>query len=87
MSSERRRKAVAHVRTVLDVSERRACITLGQHRSTQRRFTTRRPDEKRLTDEIVWLASRYGRYGYRRIAALIRNDGWAVNVKRVERIW
>lgn len=47
----------------------------------------RRSDEKRLTDEIVRLASKYGCYGYRRITALLRNEGWAVNVKRVERIW
>ena len=72
---------------MLGVSERRACVTLGQHRSTQRRPKTGRPDEKRLTDEVVRLASKYGRYGYRRIAALLRNDGWTVNVKRVERIW
>ena len=46
-----------------------------------------RPDEGRLTDEVVRLASKYGRYGYRRIAALLRNEGWSVNVKRIERIW
>ena len=72
---------------MLGVSERRACTTLGQHRSTQRKPKIVPQDEKRLTDEVVRLASRYGRYGYRRIAALLRNDGWAVNVKRVERIW
>jgi putative transposase len=37
--------------------------------------------------QIVSLATRYGRYGYRRITALLRNDGWEVNHKRVERIW
>lgn len=40
-----------------------------------------------LTEHIVELASRYGRYGYRRITALLRNQGWRVNHKRVERIW
>jgi len=44
-------------------------------------------DETRLTEAIVSLATRYGRYGYRRIAALLRADGWRVNHKRVERIW
>lgn len=53
----------------------------------QRKPKTGRPDDKRLTDEVVRLASKYGRYGYRRVAALLRNNGWAVNVKRVERIW
>ncbi len=33
------------------------------------------------------LASRYGRYGYRRVTALLQAEGWAVNHKRVERIW
>jgi putative transposase len=37
--------------------------------------------------QVVSLASQYGRYGYRRITALLRNDGWKVNHKRVERIW
>lgn len=46
-----------------------------------------RPDEDALTADIIELASQYGRYGYRRIAALLRDAGWAVNVKRVERIW
>jgi transposase InsO family protein len=44
-------------------------------------------DEERLVDRIVDLASRYGRYGYRRITVLLRNEGWRVNHKRVERIW
>jgi putative transposase len=61
---------------------------LGQHRSTQRRRPQGRGDEERLTADIVELARRYGRYGYRKIAALLRSTaGWAVNDKRVERIW
>jgi transposase InsO family protein len=44
-------------------------------------------DEERLVERIVKLASRYGRYGYRRITAMLRNEGWEVNHKRVERIW
>ena len=46
-----------------------------------------RDDEERLTADIVELARQYGRYGYRKIAALLRNAGWLVNDKRVERIW
>jgi len=71
----------------LGVPERRACRVLGQHRSTQRKPSTRPDDEATLTAEIIALATRYGRYGYRRIAALLRHAGWVVNVKRVERIW
>jgi transposase InsO family protein len=46
-----------------------------------------RDDEERLTASIVELARQYGRYGYRKIAALLRSAGWLVNDKRVERIW
>jgi putative transposase len=61
---------------------------LGQHRSTQRHVPTGRDDEERLTADIVELARQYGRYGYRKIAELLRSSaGWVVNDKRVERIW
>jgi putative transposase len=69
------------------VSERRACAALGQHRSTQRKIPQGRDDEERLTADIVELARQYGRYGYRKIAELLRRAGWLVNDKRVERIW
>ena len=46
----------------------------------------KRADEAALTADIVALATQYGRYGYRRIAALLRSSGWVVNLKRVERI-
>lgn len=71
----------------LGVSERRACQALGQHRSTQRKAPRMPDDEAALTADIVELAKTYGRYGYRRITALLRNAGWLVNVKRVQRIW
>jgi len=60
---------------------------LGQARSTQRREPKVRDDEERLVRRIVTLASEYGRYGYRRITAMLRAEGWRVNHKRVERIW
>jgi putative transposase len=69
------------------VSERLACRVLGQHRSTQRKTPRGRADEATLTADILALATQYGRYGYRRITAMLRSAGWAVNVKRVERIW
>jgi len=72
---------------VLSVSERRACAALGQHRSTQRKIPRGRGDEEQLTADIVELARQYGRYGYRKIAELLRRAGWLVNDKRVERIW
>jgi putative transposase len=61
---------------------------LGQHRSTQRRIPKGPDDEERLTADIVELARQYGRYGYRKIAKMLRTGaGWVVNDKRVERIW
>ena len=75
------------VRERVGVSERRACQVLAQARSTQRHLPCIRDDEARLTARVVELASRYGRYGYRRITALLRFEGWRVNHKRVERIW
>ena len=46
-----------------------------------------REDEDALTQAIILLASRYGRYGYRRITALLKRAGWRVGKDRVERIW
>ena len=71
----------------MGISERRACAVAGQHRSTQRKRPRGRDDEEALTAAIIRLASQYGRYGYRRITALLRTEGWHVNAKRVQRIW
>ena len=78
---------MVHVTAELGVSERTACRVLGQNRSTQRKVRRTADDEAALTQAIVELASRYGRYGYRRITALLRAEGWHTNHKRVERIW
>src|SRR5438046_5171905 len=85
LSPARRRACIEHIRGVLSISERRACAALGQHRSTQRKIPRGREDEERLTADIVALARRYGRYGYRKIAELPRRAGWSGNDKRVER--
>ena len=85
--ARRRRGCIEHVVKKLDVSQRLACRVLGQHRSTQRKVPRGRSDEEALTADIVALAQPYGRYGYRRVTALLREAGWTVNVKRVERIW
>ena len=69
------------------VSERRACEVLSQARSTQRHIEKTSDKEARLIKRIVELAGQYGRYGYRRITALLRREGWMVNHKKVERIW
>ena len=82
----RRRRCIDQVKEVLDVSERRVCRMLGQHRSTQRKTPCGADDEEALTEDIV-AARQYGRYGYRRVTALLHAAGWSVNHKRVERIW
>jgi putative transposase len=86
----KRRLAVEQARDALGrdvVSERRACRVLGQVRSTQRRERYPPDDERRLLRRMVELAMEYGRYGYRRIVAMLREEGWLVNHKRVERLW
>ena len=75
------------MREKLGVSERRACRVLGQHRTTQRHVPRGTEDEDRLVADMIELARQYGRYGYRRIAALLRDAGWHINDKRVERLW
>ena len=87
MSPSRRRGCIDLVRQILNVSERRACLVLGQHRSTQRKVPRGRADEERLRQEIITLSETYGRYGYRMVTGLLNNAGWHVNHKRVERIW
>ena len=69
------------------VSERRACRALGQPRSTQLREPKIAEDEDELVARMTQLASEYGRYGYLRITALLRREGWQVNHKRIERLW
>jgi transposase InsO family protein len=71
----------------LTVSERRACDVLEQCRATQRYNSSDGGEEERLATRIIELATQYGRYGYRRITAMLRQEGWQVNHKRVERIW
>jgi len=78
---------VEHVCEVFEVSERRACKVLSQPRSSHRYEPVESDYEKALTEQIVELATQYGRYGYRRISALLRHEGWNVNHKKVERIW
>lgn len=86
MSPRKKREAVDVLTDRFAISQRRACKLLGQPRATQRYVPIERDDEKPLTQPIIELASMFGRYGYRRIHALLRGEGWWVNHKRVERI-
>ncbi|WP_343617288.1 IS3 family transposase [Novosphingobium sp.] len=87
LSPARRRRCIDHIQGMMTVSERRVCRVLGQHRSTQRKAPRGADEEAALTEDIIALARQYGRYGYRRVTALLRDAGWHVNRKRVERIW
>ena len=69
------------------LSERHACRLLGQWRGTQRYEAIQRLDEDELTAAAIALASQYGRYGYKKIAALLQSAGWKVGRNRVEQIW
>jgi hypothetical protein len=78
---------VQHVRAKLKYSERRACRALGVARSTVRYIPQPREDESALTVAMTRLACQYGRYGYRRVHALLQAEGWSVSHSRVLRIW
>ena len=73
--------------TAHHLSERRACRALGVPRSTLRYNGVEPERDKDLLLRIKELAQRHPRFGYRRVTALLRRDGWAVNLKRVHRLW
>ena len=87
LSPARRQDCVQHAVTELGVTEPFVCRVLGQPQATQRKAPKTADDEAALTQDIIALARQYGRYGYRRVTALLRDAGWLVNKKRVERIW
>lgn len=83
----RRREAVSMVEGRLDVSQRRACSTLGQHRSTQRYRPARRSADGPLLAAMRRWARAERSWGYRMVAGRLREEGWPVNDKRVHRLW
>jgi putative transposase len=87
VSPSRRRDAVRYLLGRHPVSERRACKLVGQYRSTQRYVAVPSDFEARLRGRMNKLAAQYPRWGYRRIWELLRQEGFAINKKRVERLW
>ena len=87
MSPSKRRKIIKRVHEKLTVSERRACKVLEQARMTQRYAPQIVGEKERLAARVIALATQYGRYGYRRITALLKEEEWQVNHKKIERIW
>jgi putative transposase len=75
------------VQKQLDVSERRACRAVEQARSSQRYRVAERSGERELVAKMLDLVRRHPRFGYRRIWALLRAEGFKVNRKRVHRLW
>ena len=78
---------MAHIRKKWGYSQRRICRALGLSRNSVRYEPQPREDEDLLTASIIRLAGQYGRYGYRRIHAMLRAEGWNLSHGRVERIW
>jgi putative transposase len=69
------------------VSERRACRVIGQPRSSQRYQGRKTQRDRALAERMVRLSAENPRYGYRRVWALLRREGWQINKKRVHRLW
>ena len=88
MTAAQRRQAVRFLQERFGVSQRRACRVLGQHRSAQRQPPQKAQEgEARLVVRMLELVRQHPRYGYRRIWALLRREGWRVNRQRVYRLW
>jgi putative transposase len=87
VSPTRRRDAAKYLQRRHEVSERRACRVVGQHRSTQRYERVPAEYELRLVARMNDLAAVHPRWGYRRVWSLLRVEGWLVNRKRIERLW
>jgi putative transposase len=78
---------VEHPQKSFCVSERRACRVVDQPRSSQRHVCAKASKDTTMVQRIVTLSHENPRYGYRRVWALLRREGWAVNKKRIQRLW
>ena len=81
-----KREAVAHLKDVHEMSERRACRVIGCQRMTVR-YHRRRPDDRRLRERLVALACERRRFGYRCLLIFLRREGFVVNHKRLFRVY
>ena len=87
MSPAGRRRTVEILRNWLGYSERGICRAIGQARSSQRYEQVVSDEEHQLIADMHRLAIHWPRFGYRQIRALLGQQGWRVNVKRVHRLW
>jgi putative transposase len=87
VSPARRRRAVEHLQRVFGVSQRWACQLVGQHRSTQRHQPVEPDRDRALRQQLCAFSRAHPRWGYRRAHAVLREQGWAVNRKAIQRLW
>jgi putative transposase len=87
VSPARRRRAVEHLQQVFGVSQRWACRLVGQHRSTQRHPPAEPGRDRALGEQLRRFSRAHPRWGYRRAHAQLRQQGWVVNRKAVQRRW
>jgi transposase InsO family protein len=87
VTATQQRAAADYLREKYDISQRRASRVLGRARSTIRYRRRQRSGEAALIKTIRRLARRHPRYGYKRIHARLKAQGWRVNAKRVRRLW
>jgi putative transposase len=87
VSPARRRLAVEHLQRVLGCSQRWACQLACQHRSTQRHQPVEPDRDRALRDQLRQLSRAHPRWGYRRVHAVLREQGWCANRKAVQRLW
>jgi putative transposase len=83
----RRRRAIDHVTAVMDVSERRACRAVGQHRSTQRRPAPANPYRDMLVARMRALAVENPRRGRRYVMDLLHKERWRIGARLMKRLW
>jgi hypothetical protein len=87
VSPARRRRAVEHLQQVFEVSQRWAYQLVGQHRSTQRHQLVEPERDRALREQLRQLSRAHPRWGYRRAHAVLREQGWMVNRKAIQRLW
>jgi putative transposase len=86
MTPARGREMIDFVRSAFCISIRRACRVIPACRATYH-YRSRRPEQGPLRRRIREIAETRMRYGYRRIAVMLRREGWRINVKRVHRLY
>ncbi len=74
-------------RPLPDVGAERACRIVGQHRSTQRRPVTRGKGDDALRARLHAFSRKHKRWGYRKAWAVLRDEGWDANRKKIQRLW